>query len=132
VGTKDVAYFCPECGSASIEFSQLAGGRGSCNVCNWIGRREEMVGYAFEHDFSDGGEAVQYMLNDLRKVFAAASKLYGEFLMKWGFLEVKQTRGGVQLNTKQLSRYVASMALATFKAILETRNKMEQERLSGS
>jgi hypothetical protein len=85
-----------------------------------------------EHDFSDGGEAVQYMLNDLRKVFAAASKLYGEFLMKWGFLEVKQTRGGVQLNTKQLSRYVASMALATFKAILETRNKMEQERLSGS
>jgi hypothetical protein len=91
-----------------------------------------MVGYAFQHDFADGDEAVQFMLNDLRKVFAAASKLYGEFLMKWGFLDMKQTKRGVELNTKQLSRYVASMALATFKSILETRNKMEQERLGGS
>jgi hypothetical protein len=132
VATKDVAYFCPECGSASIEYSGLVGGMATCQVCKWMGSREQMVGYAFQHDFADGDEAVQFMLNDLRKVFAAASKLYGEFLMKWGFLDMKQTKRGVELNTKQLSRYVASMALATFKSILETRNKMEQERLGGS
>jgi hypothetical protein len=129
--TKDVAYFCPECGGASVESMKLVGSSAHCKTCGWEGSNTQLVAYSFEHEFSDGAEAVRYLMNDLRRVYAAAAKLLGEFLMKWGFLDVVETKEGVTLNSKQLSRYVAAIAQATMKAIVKERAKMEQEKISG-
>lgn len=130
--TKEVAYFCPDCGGASIEASALAGGRAECKTCKWEGSREKLVAYAFQHEFSNGEEALRYMMNDIRSIYGAAAKLIGEFLMKWGFLDTVEVGGSKQLNTRQLARYVAAMAQATLKAVVEERAKMEKERTSGN
>jgi ribosomal protein L37AE/L43A len=37
---KDFAYFCPACGTASVEASGLAGGVAKCDVCKWEGKVE--------------------------------------------------------------------------------------------
>lgn len=125
---RDVAYFCPECGSASIEYSVLAGGAASCKVCGWTGVREKLIAYSFRHDFPNGEEALHALMNDVRKVYASASKLFAETLFKWGFLDYTETREGVQLDSKQLARYMAAAAQASLKAIIAERQKMEKER----
>ena len=123
----DLAYFCPECGAASVEFSELAGGAASCKVCGWKGPREKLIGHVFQHDQGSGMEAFQNMLNDMRKVYAQAAPQIGAFLLKWGFAD--ETAG--KLNVRQLSRYVAAMAREALKALILERQKMEQEKHDG-
>ena len=41
--TGTVAYFCPECGSASVEFSGIIGGEASCSVCQWAGAKDKLL-----------------------------------------------------------------------------------------
>lgn len=130
--TRDVAYFCPECGSSSLEYSELSGGMAVCKVCEWTGAREKLVAYTFQHDFTDSTEALRHMMNDVRYIYAAASKMFGEFLLKWGFLDYKQTKKGMDINTKQLARYMASAAQATLKSVFEVRQKIEKERIDAS
>lgn len=127
-----VAYFCPECGGADVSFGGLVGSTAECGTCKWSGPREKLLAHAFNHQRGSDAELTQDFLNDMRKVYAASSKLFGEVLIKWGFVTVEQTKGGAQVNTRQLSRYIAAMALASFKALIDERRKMEQERVSGS
>jgi len=129
---RSVAYFCPECGSASIDYSVLVGGNATCKTCGWVGSNEKLVAYQFSHDFNDDAEALHYLMNDVRKVYGAASKLFGELLLKWGFLDYKQTKEGIQLNPKQLARYMAAAAQASLRAIIAEREKMEKERVNAS
>ena len=129
---RDVAYFCPECGSASIEYSELVGSLATCKVCDWTGPQEKLVAYQFHHDFADGTEALRCMMNEMRHIYAAASKMFGEFLLKWGFLDYKQTNKGLEINTKQLARFMAAAAQSTLKAIVAERQKIEKERVDAS
>lgn len=128
----DVAYFCPECGSASLEYSELAGSLATCKVCDWTGAQEKLVAYQFQHDFADGTEALRHMMNQMRHIYAASSKMFGEFLLKWGFLDYTQTRKGMNINTKQLARFMAVSAQATLRAIVTERQKIEKERVDAS
>lgn len=71
---------------------------------------------------SNEEQYLEAMVSDLRNIVAAdMSKALGRFLLKWGFFS-----NGVQ--PAELSRYVVAVAAAMMRAILETRQEIEQER----
>jgi hypothetical protein len=118
---ESVVYFCPTCGGASLDFSELAGGA-SCRTCGWKGHLHERVAYPFKHDFLSGESSIHQLVSDMRVVVAASSKLYITLLLKWGFL----TKGpGLE---KAAARYLAAVVRATLTAFIEERDRIEQEK----
>lgn len=118
---ESVAYFCPQCGGAALDFSELAGGNAKCRVCTWEGAAHERVAYPFKHDFISDESMLRDMLNDIRLIFGASSKLYGELLSKWGFI-----RPGPKV-VRDLTRYMAACGRAVLTALIEEREKLEKE-----
>jgi len=118
----DVAYFCPACGSASLDTQELTQ-TAECRVCPWSGPGRELLMHRFEHGFLDSTEALRALSNDMRIIFAASAKLIGEFLLKWGFV-TRNADGSVAAS--QLLPYVASMAQAALKAVITEREKQEK------
>jgi len=77
-------------------------------------------------------------MGELRVILAkdCATPL-GKFLVKWGFLDAERTvdvsgAATLALNSRQLGRYMASIARALVVTIIEERQKMEKERAHGS
>lgn len=121
---KENVYFCPACGSPSLEVSSLAGGASSCKSCPWTGTREELAEVPIEHAFMSQEEMVMRFVRQLSGAIAASSaQELGRVLLQWGFVDEKQL-------TQDLSAYIKAMALAATKAALETRQHLERARVN--
>ncbi len=120
---KSVAYFCPACGSSSVEFGTLTGSKSKCNACEWEGRVEQLMQHAFDHEHGSDENVVREMMNDFRKLYAANTQGLAMFLVKWGFLAT--------LDTKVITRYLAAMSAASLTAVLRVRQEIEKERVNG-
>ena len=119
---KETAYFCPACGTSSVQSSALAGGEASCSVCSWKGTREELVGFQFEHTFSSQEEMVTRFVNQLASALARSSAVeIGRVLAQWGFLEEKTMK-------EDLKVYLRMMSVAATKAVIEARQHIERAR----
>jgi hypothetical protein len=127
MATKEVAYFCPECGGASVTFSALAGGVATCKTCNWSGAREQLVAYTFEHGFDGAHDIVIALVGDLRRLVSRDAKEFGRILAKWGFIDPELPSAA-----RQLTRYLAAIARGIAHALVEERTAIEKERVSGN
>lgn len=120
---KDFAYFCPSCGSPTVERSVLAGGAASCNACRWNGKNEDLHAVPFEHDFG----SPQAVLERFTVEFTGAIAKYlalplGSLLLKWGFI------GRAELKT-DLAIYMRGIAVAAAKSIFETRDGLASGKI---
>lgn len=121
------AYFCPKCGSSAIDVgSLLAGGESRCNVCGWRGKMDDLVVHVFQHGMLSEEEIHRAFFMDLRRLFGVEFVLpFGRLLVKWGYLSTPA-------DPKILARYVATVARATAKALVEERLAQEKERVEGT
>ena len=112
---KDTAYFCPFCGSPSVERSVLAGGAASCRSCSWKGKNEDLHSVPFEHDFSSPDQVIARFAAEFSGVIAQHLAVpIGSLLMKWGFISSEEL-------AVDLGVYMKAMAAAAAKAVFETR-----------
>lgn len=129
--SDDVLYVCPDCGSPSLEYSSLVGGSASCTACGFAGSKDKLL--VIPGELRGKEETFAAMRNDLRQTFGRAASDFGRFLIKWGFLDAKQTRDGIKVdNPRQLARYMTVIAKETFIAVINERKKIEEERVRGS
>lgn len=130
---NDKAYFCPRCGSSTVETSELAGGECSCRSCKWTGRLEELPTFHFSHDMGSPEQVTQAFLSELRRLGATTLALpLAQFLIKWGFIAAHPPKDnvGLKLYARDLGRYVDSAVIAMASAIIKTRDAIELERFS--
>lgn len=112
---KDFAYFCPACGSPSVQRSALAGGAASCNSCHWGGKNEDLHAVPFEHDFTSPEQVIERFATEFRGVVAQSlAAPLGSVLLKWGFIDRQDL-------ATDLAIYMRAIAAAGAKAIFETR-----------
>jgi len=122
-------YFCPECGSPSIERSALSGGNASCRACSWAGTSDRLAAMPITGKTGEEDKLLINMVGDLRTVLARdVGVVLVKFLSKWGFL----TTTDRQILAKQAGRYIAAAARGIMVALIEERDKMEVERARGS
>jgi hypothetical protein len=127
---NDTLYVCPDCGSPSLEYSLLSGGTATCTACTWSGAKDRLL--AIPVELRGKEETFAAMRNDLRNTFGRAATDFGRFLVKWGFLDATQGKDGINVNPRQLARYMTVIAKETFIAVLAERRKIEEERVSAS
>jgi len=125
-------YFCPECGSASLDLSEIIGGLSRCKACAWEGHNSQLVATPIPAELEGDERTFMEMIADLRKLLGYNAKEYGSFLVKYGFAELKQSRKGVVLNPKQMARYMSAIGRAMLLSLIEERSAMEKERHSAS
>lgn len=126
--------FCPQCGSAAVNFSALTGGRSSCRGCSWVGPALDLLVVPLSKEGSFDAEAhLAAIMNDVRKLFSGELGLpYLRFLVKWGFVPADTSNIAGTIDRKLFARYLAEMAAAVVRAVLETREKIELERIGTS
>lgn len=123
--TKSDVKFCPQCGSAAVDYSPLAGGAATCRGCLWKGTNTDLLVVPIQHEFLADEHIVNGMMSDLRKLLAGELGLpYLKFLLKWGFLEGDIARAKDTIDRKKFSRYIAAIAQAILLAVIETRAKL--------
>ena len=124
-----VVHFCPECGSASVTLSALAGGVAACKACEWSGLNTQLAAMPVRHELGDEGQITRALVGDLRSFLAKEAGLaFARFLQKWGFIDMSKT----DVVNRLLARYLAAMARGILNSILEERQKIEKERVHGS
>lgn len=128
--TDDVVYLCPNCGSPAVEFGELVGADASCRGCKWEGRREDLVGVPFGHLLGNRDGIGFELYNDMRRLFSTPTFLVqlGGFLSRWGFIDLNEDKSVV---TRSTTRYVAAVARAVLRAMIEEREKIEMESKNG-
>ena len=120
------ACFCPQCGSALVDFSELGDAGARCNACAWTGRKSELLSTPFSHDMGPPDEVAQRFVTDLRNMLSESFVIpFGRFLNKWGFLPEDQTEMG-----KVLSRYVTAVARSAVRVVFQERAAIEKEKAS--
>ena len=128
--TQTAAYFCPSCGSPSIELKSLGsvilGGEqstpASCTACGWHGASSQLTAAPFKHQSGSEEEIARTISTDLRNLLAkTAATTYGRLLIKWGFLDQKPS-------ALHLAMYLDAIAKATVKAVFETRKQIVEEQ----
>lgn len=122
--TSDKAYFCPSCGSASLSISALAGGECDCLNCPWVGVKEDLDVYIFQHESGSNDEMLLQFASDFktligRHVAAPLAKL----LFKWGFFTTNPPA------PEELTRYAIAVGKASVQAILAVKKELEAERV---
>lgn len=127
--TQDTVKFCPQCASAHVDFSSLAGGQARCHGCGWEGPVDTLLAVPIQHDFMMGKESIlREMMGDVRKFLSAELGLpWLKFLIKWGFLEGDIEHLGETLDRKKFARYLAAIGRATLMAVIEERAKQSRE-----
>lgn len=119
--------FCPQCGSASVEFSPLAGGAASCRACKWQGVLEDLLGVPVPT--GDSAQLVGRLFQDLRTLLSGELGVpYLKFLLRWGFLAADLENLTGTLDRKKYARYIMAIAKAIFLAIIEVRQELEREK----
>lgn len=124
---KDFAYFCPACGTSSVESSMLAGGAASCAICHWEGKREELLALPLEHQFSGQEEMLKTFITQLSNVMSKSAAMgIGRVLLQWGFI----TLGKPEETTEELKKYIRAMMVAAAGAVIETRRQLEVVKMN--
>lgn len=119
---------CPQCGSAGVDFSELAGGTATCRGCRWVGVVDDLLAVSFEHDFITDEAMFLNLLNAMRRLVSGQLGLpYLDFLIKWGFLKADPARIKETVDRKKFARYIAAIARGVLTSILQERAKIEAE-----
>jgi hypothetical protein len=125
------AYFCPECGSPSIDRSTLLGGSAGCRACGWAGSADKLAVMPFAHSLGGDEQLLVALVGDLRLMLAKdVGNHFARFLAKWGFIDV--AGADKALAGKRMGRYLSAIARSIVTALLQERDKMEAERARGS
>lgn len=126
----DSALFCPRCGSAAVSYSTLVGGPASCDGCAWRGTTEKLLSVPIDHDLGNSEQMLHALMADIRKRISGTLGIpYLELLVKWGFVSADMQHIAETLDRKAFSRYLAAIAGAILKALLETRKEIEIEKV---
>lgn len=114
-------YFCPKCGSSSMDLPNLVGAYATCRACKWKGPTEELLYSPVVHECGSPEELAQRLMNELRSIYAkTAAKPILEMLVKWGFL-------GNPPSKEEAMEYMVSISHATLSSIIATREKLEKK-----
>lgn len=117
-------YFCPQCGSAAVDYSALVGGDATCRGCKWSGPATDLLGVPMRADVSE--EQLAVFMNDLRQLLAGPNGVvYLSFLLKWGFLKGDVNRLRETVDRKQFARYIAAIARGIAVALFDERERVE-------
>ena len=121
--TEDRVWWCPRCGSASVNASTLAGGAASCNVCDWKGAVEELLTSNFQHDLGSPEAVAHTFFLDVRRAISPPqfSVEICKLLIKWGFMSSP--------NPQVLARYMGAIAKGMVGGIIHERQAIERERI---
>jgi len=120
--TNTFVRFCPVCGSAGVDFSELAGGDAVCRGCGWNGKREELMVVPTTAD--DDSQLLVRLMGELRRLLSGELGFpYLKFLIKWGFLKADERDVVGTLDRKAFARYIAAIARAILTAVLEERSR---------
>jgi predicted RNA-binding Zn-ribbon protein involved in translation (DUF1610 family) len=133
--TKVVAYFCPECGSASVvHIGALSGllqaedkpaDPYECRACGWAGIRLSLLATEVTHEFGSDDSIATALMADLRTSLAKEmGTVLVKFLLKWGFMPKPDTR--------LLARYLTVAGRAMLLAIITERAKIDGETSHGN
>lgn len=121
--TTSVAFFCPKCGSPSVDTSSLVGGEASCRICDWHGTNTAMDGHVFKHERGSQEEIATAFLLEIKSLVGGVFAVpIGRLLVKWGFLTTPVT-------AEEVSRYLTAVARNVAKTLLEERQAIEVERI---
>lgn len=129
---KGELRLCPQCSSASVDFSSLEGGTARCRGCSWRGYNTDLVVMPFEHEFLADESMVIAMVNDMRLLLSGSQGVpYLKFLMKWGFLAGKESDVVGTVDRKKFARYLAAVSKGILTAVLAERARQDipQEEL---
>jgi hypothetical protein len=123
---KGELKLCPQCGSASVDFSELAGGAARCRGCRWSGYNTELVVMPFEHEFLADESMAVSMVNDMRLLLSGPQGVpYLKFLMKWGFLVGKENDIAGTVDRKKFARYLTAISKGILTSVLEERARQD-------
>ena len=128
----DQLYLCSRCGSPSVEYSPLVGGKASCRACSWEGTIDGLSSVPVQQSGLLGAEETfRSMYNDFRKFFGKNSTELVNLLAKWGFIGVVRDKDVMRAaDPKQVVEYVNGMFLGAFKGMLAVREKEEKDRVN--
>jgi hypothetical protein len=131
--THSAAYFCPECGSASLDMPMLSGGPVTCRGCSWVGDMKLLLTVPISHTLGSQEEIAYRLMSELRLTLAKFCALpLGKFLLEWGFVDAVDSAQGKVINPRQLGRYMTVICGAILKSVIEEREKISKERVRGS
>jgi hypothetical protein len=118
-------YLCPKCSSGAVTTPILIGSEYVCTTCGWHGTDPFTAPLA--GPFASGAESIQHFCSELLNSFSSSAALpLGRILVSWGLVSVD--RAG-KPNTKELARYLHTMAKAMALAVIEEQTKMDRERV---
>lgn len=129
--TQDAVRFCPQCGSAGVDFSVLVGSTAECRGCKWSGSNEELLVVPIQHDFAFGSASIlTEMMNDVRRLLSNELGLpYLRFMLKWGFLEGNIEDLSRTLDRKKFARYLAAIGHAVLMAVISERTRQGEAKV---
>lgn len=117
--------FCPQCGSARVDFSELVGSEASCKGCGWKGSNEALLVVRGAAAALQGDKTAEFV-NDLRQMLSGElGVVMLRFLLKWGFLKADTNNLAQTLDRKEFARYLMRICKAVADALIEER--IEQE-----
>jgi len=121
---NDVAYVCPQCGSANISTDRESSvlqtdaveGIASCHNCGWTDKTTKLAAVTLGNPFGGKEQTLDAFASDVLTTTTKECILpIGQLLIRWGFID------GKKIDQRQFSRYIAAIAQATVQAIVETR-----------
>ncbi len=126
---QDSVKFCPQCGSASVDFSALAGGGAACKGCGWNGLVEDLLTVPIQHDFVGKEDIIRSMVNDVRTFLSGELGLpWLKFLLKWGFIVADTKNIAGTVDRKKFARYLAVIGQTVVTALIAERARQESEQ----
>ena len=117
---QETAYFCPDCGSSSVEKPVLIGGSASCKSCEWKGPSSDLLAHKFEHDMGSPDAMTNRLVSEVTNVLVKLMVTpLGRVLVRWGFLDPKHKYASAHLRQFMLEAGKAMMI-----SFVETRDKI--------
>ena len=128
VAVRDKGWFCPACGSALVEASEL-GGAAKCGVCSWHGTTDDLDTYKFTHGHASKEEIFHSFFLGVRDLVSKEVALaFGKLLLKWGFISLPTRSSENKEFNKLVARYIGAAARAMALSVVETRTAIEKEQ----
>ena len=113
--------FCPECGSAAVDFSVI-GGSANCRQCKWNGTESDLLFMPLSSTLLSPEQLCARFVLELRLLLAEnLSTPMLQFLSQWGFLT--NTEDEVKLKQEAVE-YLARISSAVASAIIEKRDEI--------
>lgn len=118
--TTERAYFCPKCGSPSLDMSVLVGGDATCKSCDWKGKNVDLLAHSFEHDLGSHEQMTEIFVWEVINTLARIGSIqFGRLLSKWGFVDLESPD-----ISKELRMYMWKAGKAVAVSFIETRESI--------